>query len=578
MYNPGITTTVGSYAEAANSTIQLIFVDTDVDTGQKFCSMDVTLPWGTLDYGFGGSVGDIITRSGTDRFYAMKILDINITNQSATLQVLSYARGLPANVGITKHNLPSISNPGSTINYDFELTNSSAINANIRWLFASKVTIQTDTTYPTANSSEALPPTIYKKLGCWYDDWALGGACATGQTVIANGGTSHITGNFTLTSDTGKYENIALRIFVYVSNYWATGKHEYVEVGGNALLHQLLADYSHLECVSGTCTQVTGIGTNTCTTIGSTTECATIDYTHILEIRIHPWGWYTPDGAVEELLTKLNDINGWCLNLISGLTDWEYIRTDILTEGSDVVIQSKFKNLSITTKSMYITPLAASFFANVVVAIEYLIVIAFFVGILYSVKFFGIFEPSDSPDSEEKAPTYVPPPEKQLPGVKDAVDNSGNNCLTGLPSNPTCTDLNNYAICLDSVHIGVYGTLKSVYPNFEEFQTTYNEYLNKYVGLVSSCNPDIPGSTPSDIQQKINETQQDYIKELEDDFKKLQDLYESSLCCIKLPYIGCIISKELCDTAKTAAYVIVGGVVIYLGYNIYTSMQPSKKQ
>jgi len=304
-------------------------------------------------------------------------------------------------------------------------------------------------------------------------------------------------------------------------------------------------------------------------------------YTHILEIRIRPWGWYTPDGAASDLLLKMNDINGWCLNLITGLTDWQYIKSDIITDGSDVLIQCKFKNLSVTSTSLSMKPLVVQLGAiieNIFMLIGYLVIITVMVGFISGWKFFGIFEPSDSPDSKEKAPTYVPPPEEQLPGIKEAVDDSGNNCLTGLPSNPTCTDLNNYAICLDSVHIGVYGTLKSVYPSFIEFQTTYNEYLNKYVGLVSSCNPDIPGSTSSDIQQKINETQQDYIKELEDDFEKLQDLYESSLCCIELPYIGCIISKELCDTAKTAAYVVVGGAIIYLGYNIYTSMQPPKKQ
>ncbi len=274
MYNPGITTTLGSYAEVANSTIHLTYVDTEIGTGAKFCQMDVTLPWGTLDQSFGGYIDDVITRSpDSNRFYAIKITDINITNQSATFQVLSYARGSPANIGVTQYNLPSIVDPGSVVNYDIELTNFSTFNAQIRWLFASIVTTQTDTTYPTANSTEALPPTSYKKLGCWYDDWAIGGTCANGQTIVGNDGTTHITGNFTVTTNTGMYENIALRIFVYVSNYWGTGKHEYVEVGGSGLLHQLLANYSHLECVSGVCTRVTGAGTDTCTSEGSTIQC-----------------------------------------------------------------------------------------------------------------------------------------------------------------------------------------------------------------------------------------------------------------------------------------------------------------
>jgi len=293
-------------------------------------------------------------------------------------------------------------------------------------------------------------------------------------------------------------------------------------------------------------------------------------YTHILEFRIRPWGWYTPDGAASELIKKLNDINGWCLNLVSDFTDWEYIGTDIVNDGSDVLLRCKFKNILVTSKS--IKPLVSNLVASIILVIGTLLLTLGSIGLITGWKF---LEPEVEPD---KSPTYVPPPKEQLPGINNAINDADTNCLTGLPVDPTCANLNNYAICLDSVHIGVYGTLKSVYPNFVEFQTTYNEYLNKYVELVSSCNPDIPGSTPSDIQQKIIKTQQDYIKELEEDFEKLQDLYESSLCCIELPYIGCIISKELCDTAKTAAYVVVGGAVIYLGYNIYTSMQPPKKQ
>jgi len=56
-----------------------------------------------------------------------------------------------------------------------------------------------------------------------------------------------------------------------------------------------------------------------------------------------------------------------------------------------------------------------------------------------------------------------------------------------------------------------------------------------------------------------------------------QTFYVTEGCCYGLPYIGCLISQDACDTAKTASYVIVGGVVIYLGYNIYSSMQPPKQ-
>ncbi len=225
MYNPGVTLSVGSYAEVANSTIHLIFVDQEIGNGGKFCSMDVTLPWGDFDPFFGGYEGDIITREITNGFYVIKIMSINIAAHTATLRAMSYARGYVADIGIS-HNLPSMADPGGTVNYDFELTNQSPFNVQIRWLVTSKIGSQYD--YPTDRDEFALPPTTYHDIGCWYDDWAVGGTCSNGQTLIGDGGSGHVTGSFAASTNQGQYENIAFFVFVYVSNYWDTGKHEYV--------------------------------------------------------------------------------------------------------------------------------------------------------------------------------------------------------------------------------------------------------------------------------------------------------------------------------------------------------------
>lgn len=324
---------------------------------------------------------------------------------------------------------------------------------------------------------------------------------------------------------------------------------------------------THLECVSGTCTQVTGAGTNTCNTIGSTTEC-TIEYTHVLEIRVRPWGWYTPQSAATNLITKLNDINGWCLNLISGLTDWQYVGTDIITRGADVIVQSKFKQLS--PAKVQTMGIQAILF-NIAAGIGLLLLISQFIGIIFGWDWLPIGTPP------AQSPKYVPPPKEILPGVQQSNNKAGTNCLTGLPINPTCTDLNNYAICLDSVHIGIYGTLQSVYPNFIEFQNTYKAYLNKYVTLVSQCNPSTPGSTPDDIANQINKALQDYNDQIQNDFNKLQQIYEQEQCCIGLPFLGCVINKGICNNAMIVAYAVIGGAGLYIAYNIYTSLSPNAK-
>ncbi len=304
-------------------------------------------------------------------------------------------------------------------------------------------------------------------------------------------------------------------------------------------------------------------------------------YTHILEFRIRPWGWYTPNGAASALLLKMNDINGWSLNLISGLTDWQYVQSDIITDGNDVLIQCKFKNLSLASATMSIKPLVVQLGAiieTVFMLIGYAVIIFLAVGYMTGFKFFGVFEPPESPDSPEKAPTYIPPPKDQEPGIKDTVQNQKDICLTGLPITPTCAELSTYSICLKAAHVGVYGTLKTIYPNFTEFQTTYNKYLDIYTDLVATCNPSIPGSTPADILQKIIDEQQKYIVQIEEDFKKLQVLYEQSQCCIELPFLGCAINKGICDTARTVAYVIIGGIGVYLIYDTYTKVQPMLSQ
>lgn len=526
MYNPGIPVSVGSYAEVANSTIHLVFVDQDIQTGEKFCAMDVTLPWGTFDNSFGGAIGDIITRSITDGFYAIKILDISTSNQTATLQVLSYARSNVANIWIN-HNLPSMATPGGTVNYDFELTNNSAPNAQIRWLLASKIGSQGD--YPRGDNELALPPVAYKGIGCWYNDWAVGGTCANGQTIIGGGGHAHISGSFAASSNINNYENVALRIFVYVSNYWGTGKHEYVETtmtGQDILISQCVGKVCIPDticvgdnryraicnpadpagpCIAGTelvpptpdptCNPCMGI---TCNNIcdgldiwsqkcvnGTCVKDALIEAhsincpSHRIDFHIRPWSWYTPDGAVTDLITKILDIDGAITNFFADIIDYRYINTEIFRSGNDVIIRINIRQLSLAS-GMYAMawPLAVLKILTLVVLVG-LIIIG--IGMIYEYLWYLIANPMAlNPTLTNKDLT-----DAGNTLVKEQLDN----CETVTCIDPTYSQ-DQKAFCIKQCHDGILTPWKDyqnkVYPDADHtplddatsaIQTCYDTYM-----------------------------------------------------------------------------------------------------
>lgn len=70
--------------------------------------------------------------------------------------------------------------------------------------------------------------------------------------------------------------------------------------------------------------------------------------THFLDIVITPWSWYTPGGAVIEIIKKTTDINGALANLFAGITGWNYLGIDVLTQGEWVVVRTYLKELSVT--------------------------------------------------------------------------------------------------------------------------------------------------------------------------------------------------------------------------------------
>lgn len=273
------------------------------------------------------------------------------------------------------------------------------------------------------------------------------------------------------------------------------------------------------------------------------------EYTHTLKLYMRPWGWYSPQGAGDAIVTKMADINGQLLNFFTAATGYSYVKTDIEVGDRNVVLNIRLNEVQA------MSPLASW----VLPAVALIVVIIGFIGLIYYISLMQ--EGSTKPKESEPVP-----PGQQKPGVQTTDISAVSNCLTLLPSNPTCTNLTAYATCLDSVHAGIYGTLMSVYPEFSEFRDTYEKYLNLYSRKAAECNPSVPGKTPTAIYSDIQRTREDYKKELGDNYAKLQRLYESQHdCWIANPLPiggGCLLTagtgKVILGTVIAVA--VIGGV------------------
>lgn len=245
MYNPGMTIPYRGYGYPANGTIYVSDISTD---GSKQVVCNITTPWGDVDttwFREGDPLNNykvykkVLYSPTRNVVYIVKVLSVNEASANATFQVLSYANDARLNFINFSDNLPAAGKPGETINYNFEVYNNSPANTQIRWLFATRLSaIEGD--IPVINDMVSLPPTPtgYTNKNCWYEDWAAGGVCANGQTIIA-GAHADISGSIALANEPGMYENARLSIFVYMPDYWGSGKHEYVEatfIGYKAVL------------------------------------------------------------------------------------------------------------------------------------------------------------------------------------------------------------------------------------------------------------------------------------------------------------------------------------------------------
>jgi len=269
-------------------------------------------------------------------------------------------------------------------------------------------------------------------------------------------------------------------------------------------------------------------------------------YTDTMKFYLKPWGWYSPNGAANEIAQKLIDIDGAVANYFSGITDYSYVRTDITTEGEYAVINVRLNSLQPMGMQSLALPLAA---IGIILYNLFLVLI----GIAILVGVIALYKWVNEPTKQE-GPATTPPPVKVLPGVDDANNKAQTNCFTTLPTSPTCDQLAIYANCLDSVSIGINGTLEAVYPNSPDIVRLYDKYDGIYSKLTSDCNPNVPGQTPADIMAKIKVKQGEYKKDLKGAFEILQSQYKE--CNIA-------IGTFCADGLVMLGGLLLGGYIIY---------------
>lgn len=251
MYTQSIPITAGAgLTPVANGSINVVSVGMSGD--QKAVLLDILTPWETPaadTFLLEGQISSTVDYpSWGERVYIVKVLSIDLVNNNATFQVLSFVYdGRILSVGgtnrlIVNDNLPTRVLPNSQINYDFTVTNNSSGQIQLRYIFATNIG-----SYPTIKRSDTLPPITYGNKNCWYDDWAIG-TLACQEKIIGPGVSYHITGSFTMPSSGEIFTTLG--IFALVSSYWV-GKDEYVAPAGfqSGWLKSIIAD----PCIGRVC-------------------------------------------------------------------------------------------------------------------------------------------------------------------------------------------------------------------------------------------------------------------------------------------------------------------------------------
>lgn len=201
--------------------------------------------------------------------------------------------------------------------------------------------------------------------------------------------------------------------------------------------------------------------------------------THRIDFHIKPWSWYTPGGAVADLITLIADIDGTITNFFADIIDYQYINTEILESGNDVIIRINIKQLSLSSGTQALAwPLVLLKILTLVVLVG-LIIVA--IGMIYNYVWYLIANPA------ALNPTLT---NQDLTDAGDAlIKEQLDNCITITCSDPGLTQ-DQKATCVKNCHDGILIPWKEyqskVYPEADHtplddtttaLDACYNAYL-----------------------------------------------------------------------------------------------------
>ncbi len=111
--------------------------------------------------------------------------------------------------------------------------------------------------------------------------------------------------------------------------------------------------------------------------------------THYLDMYVKPYSWYTPGGAADWIIGKSTDISGALYNLFTGITDYQYLGTEIsstITPGY-VTIRIKVRQISSIGGNGVQSLIAPALLAAIADIIVKLLIIVIIVGVITGWKF-----------------------------------------------------------------------------------------------------------------------------------------------------------------------------------------------
>lgn len=374
---------------AANGRIHFLDISPN---GDILC--DITTPWGELFHYEVFSSGECrlyiqtLNSPFIQHTYTIKVVSTNYSSKTADIQVLSCAfdDSLLQSGGLNQlsvtHDLPDTAQPSSVLNYNFSVTNNSSSSLSLRYILATN-TGSWPRVYTTSSSdcSLPLPPIANTSKKCWYEDWLTNPPGCQVMTIGANlSNVPIVSGSIAMPGSGTEY--FMLGIFIERTNYWGSGKHEWVMPAGHQggrLYSITTSSCAGVTCEEGcfgndlydqTCNPSTGIcEPNSTPKEVNSLKCMS---THVLDIGFKAYSW-TRNTAFADALAYITDgtVDNVVSNWFLAQLEYQYLGVDTFLDGENVIIRIYLKELQTQSGTSspnisYLNPIA---FAPLIVLI-----------------------------------------------------------------------------------------------------------------------------------------------------------------------------------------------------------------